>query len=363
MIPLWGILEFWSRALTPWERARSVGRHWRVSWLKGSHVLLIGGGALAALVVIGIVMHLYRYRRRLWTLFRQQEQTTGLNPNQKGLLEQMARTAHMNNPAALFTSAQAFDRAVAAIPKTNRPDEAAIRLLRDRLGLSLQLGIDVIASQAPGEPLEIVAVLANEQEVHGRLVSATPEQTIIRLDEPAKMAVGESWRLRYAAAGAMAQMSVRVAGYDGQQVTLAPTSRARVIEHRRSARLSDSRSARVGPLPLLREDPVEAGVHLDDATVADSSEAGLRLRVTAPAGQYQVDQRAMLLAQLREGCCLQAVGRVRRVEAVSDEEAMVFLELTDLDQQEKIQLLREVGQSRPTPPVAQPIPQEQEALA
>lgn len=332
-------------ALTPRQRFSSVGKHWQFSWLKGANLALIVFGLLAILVALGAVIHLVRYRRQIWALFHHQGTAIGLDPQQRQVLERIARAGKLKNPASVLMSPEAFDRAVASM--RDKPEQSAVQALRDQLGLSVQLKVDLAAGNAPAGSMELVLVPADGEEMRGRLVSAAPDRTVVQLDQPAKVTLGQTWQVRYAAGGSVAQMLARVSSNEGQQVTLVPISRARVLERRRYRRVSDSRAARLGALPLLRPEAIEEGLYLNEGTVIDSGGPGVKVRMPKPSPAYSLGQRAFLLAQLREGCCLQAIGRVRRIEETKDA-SLISLELTDLEQEEKAQLMREVARNRPT---------------
>ena len=346
MVTLGSILAWCTlAALTPRDRFASVGKHWRINWLRGGNLVVLAVVVLVAIVAIAVFMQLYRHRRQVWALFRQQADDMGLEPEQRDLLEQMAATARWADPLGLLTTPEVFDRAVARLGASH--DDKPVASLRSQLGLTAKLTVDLAAGQAPDAGTRLMALLADGTEVPIQLVSASSKQTVVACEQPIETAPGETWRIRYAVQGAMAQASFRVVHQNGPRVLLMPISRTRVLERRRFLRVEDDRAARLAVLPMTRPEPIEDGLMFHEGALADSGGPGMRVRVQCPSRHFTIGHKALVMVQLNKHLCLQAVGRIRRSEGAGEGETTVSLEMTDLDQEEQAVLLREIAKTRP----------------
>lgn len=349
---------FW--VLDPAERIRSMGGRldgsarpveFRLPW---STIALLGL-VLLAMIVLGVIVFEIWQRYRARRQFEAQAARLGLDDGEKRLLQFVVRHAGLKQAASIFTLEPAFDLGVQRLVESERfsamsPDmqestRTLLGELRNKLGFHRPAEDKVSAAMvsleriAPGTRLEVVRQGSPEYLTATAMgPTGQPNELNMQVDQVVQCQPAESWIVTFSLAGLTWECSAMVIRSDGGQVVIRTPDMARFVNRRRFARVPTQRQAHVARFPYMPDGQM-ATPQFVPARLVEISGPGLVLQATLPV---RMDERVLVVMELRPGKLAQGMGKVRRVTGEGADKTLA-VELVGLSTAEVADMARETN--------------------
>jgi len=277
----------------------------------------------------------------------------GLAPRERYVMEALAETAAAGNVVALFTSATAFEGAAGALMSSRRVRALSaekqkavtdsLDLLRGQINFGAAGGDGATAGPAadirPGDRLTLVH-RGQPTAVDLVVAHSTDDALVVEGGAAVDGREGETWLLRVAREGQVWEFDAPVVETAGQRVVLRRPARLRHINRRRFPRVPTDRAARVANFPLWREDDGADPQRFVPGRLVEIGGPGLKLQA---AMKVRTGERVLVMVQFAAGAMVEALGKVRRVEAAAKGGEELAVELIGLDADEIAHLSRETN--------------------
>ena len=306
----------------------------------------------AVVVVVYVVGRLMRRRSPVRKVdpFAAHAARVELNADEVKLLKMIAALAGLKRPEAVFVSEGAFDQGlrqllasprVAQMPPPMRQRTCELLgLLRERLGFakSANSAEEAPASTRQIEPGQAVAVIGHggEGELGATVARQTKTGLVLALEDQGHVAVGDVWIVRYSDGRATWEFQSPVVAAEASEVTLAHAEHLRFVNRRRFPRVPIDRPARLAVLTFQQDGKLDRAVQFVDAALTEIAGPGIVLRSPLEAS---FNQRVLVVMEIEHGQIVQAVGKVRRVDA-REGQTLLAVELVGLTSSEIAELSR-----------------------
>lgn len=363
-----------------WSAMRGMSTQGLISqhWLSMAMIAILI--VLMAMLVRVSLNRVAEEKLRNQQTFAENVRRHNLSVREYQLLNQIVKESGLRRPDAIFREEAAFERGADRV-LAKRPDNAdaqwdqrmhaEIGFLRDKLGLTgMDLGLTVgeeeeeETSTTPedgsrkrhrlssrdlpeGKQLHITRRMGNpEDDFHGTIITNNSEHLDIQIDVPVKISFGEVWRARYYFGATVWEFETTVVSYDGNNLVLRHSNDVKFVNRRRFVRVPTEHQAYIAQYPFLHDESTPADewvpVNFVPATLTELAGPGLRLETSLDAS---IGDRVLVAFRVEmaegsggksNGCVIQTMGTVKRLEPIFDRQALsislIGLKDGDIDQ-------------------------------
>ncbi len=339
----WEAMRDWSNA------AKAYGPVWTF--------LIAGLGLLLAALLVGSLVARRVRRRRGLGEFARQAAELKLEPAEQAVLARVAALAGLQDPQAIFTLEEAFDRGVQQLlspqsvrglsPQALSQVQAALRSLVRKLGFDVELpavmeGFSTLHIPVDGH----VTVVGADGGVRARAVVVGIDATglVLTVEPPLDLDPLAYVHLRYGVQGLVYEFDCVVDSCQGPRMKVRHVQAVRVLNLRRFVRVVTDQEAMVAELPFTAAAGDLRAPSFLPARLKEIAGPGLLLHL--PPCDVRAE-RLIVLTRTPGGRVIQATGAVRRVVREDDGTTAVAVELTDLNPDELAEMVSQTNQAAP----------------
>ncbi len=349
-----------SRTLTGPERWEAMQGAWLLgggaSWA-GTMVallVLVGGVVLGAVLGYG-----YIRRRKESEAFIDQGSHAGLSENDLKLLRYMTGLVNLKNADTIFNAEDSFNQAVSqlmqhrrtiAISPTMRTELVAqVSSIREKMGFAPPSeesgGGDLISSRqiTVGSKIFITPQKYTEA-VEGIIVEKSDLEFVIETDEVLTSRPGDDCVIRHSIGSSAWVFETQIVRCEQRKMTLNHVQSARLINHRKFARVQVDKSAHVAKFPLFSENPELEVPQFIPARLRQIGSSGLLLQMESQSPEWAREgEKILVTARFATDCLVQGVGRIRRQSGNEQNGVFLGVELIALEPAEMAELVRQTN--------------------
>jgi len=344
-------------AISAAERFRAIGRNLTGNGIGPWLTLVLGLGLIAGLVTLFALSHRRDNAKQSWQRFRRRAERIGLGEEERALLGNIALSADLKDPEAVFASEEAFFRGMARMERA--PDQPGpfpgeklavcgscqyYRSLREKLGFTSEpadtpepAGVSLGPIQ-PGTTLKVTRQAEpHDAEVILEAVDQGTGELMIGKRQDLAVRTGETWTLSFSEAGLLWEFSARVAAVKSEtELLVRALSRASQSNRRRFLRVPVSRPAQIAAFPFSTDEASAKPPEFVPAQMVELGGPGVLLEANVEA---KLRDRVLVVMELG-GRRVEGLGVVRRAGSKS---SPIAVELVGLNTAQVAELARQTN--------------------
>lgn len=276
-----------------------------------------------------------------------------LTPDERVVLEHVARLAKLKHFRNIFAMEVAFERGVSLLSQSRAveemPEEAVRRMttviesLRTKLGMEFTPYDDNDAEQvvylAQGDDVTFVHH-GNASTVEATVTAVRERSVTLQFADEVPLRVGQACVIHRVRDGQQWEYNVSVTETGEGFVVVRLIGKPRKRNLRRFVRVPTRRSAYAAAFPFISLDASDAVPQFVSGALTEIGGPGLRLDVPLTA---ETGDRVLVVLEMGEGKTIQGTGVVRRVLASHDEIQTIAVEMVGLSEAEIGEMQKETN--------------------